>query len=224
MDAKRSGFGDFAYGSLWTEGRHIEHGPPRHWFKGHVTCIAINGPRVTVGALGHSWRWLGPGFYDEELSGSYIQLLTVEFGEFKYELDRRITSLTFGGLGDGGGVPALGAPNCGGASFAEQELNLEGWEVEHETITLSPTINPLPAGYVSKGSVTLSGTGEADQSVTVYEVGDEAGGVTVPANSQGDWAATLSGLAPGRHVFTAADRSNVTATPVTVDVLPWIGG
>ena len=75
--------GGLASGTLNTSGR--AGGFHETWvaFNGNVTCMVVEGKQVTVGALGTASRGpvAGPGA--TKLPGSYAQLLTVEFGEFK---------------------------------------------------------------------------------------------------------------------------------------------
>ncbi len=187
-------------------------------FTGNVTCMVVRGSRVTVGALGTvSVQPLeGP---PTTLPGTYAQLLTVEFGEF--EAGRHFLPDSFGSLGEyHEGLLSASPPNCHHASFEHQSLPYG--QFSQGAIYLSPSITSPTDGHISRnGTVTLSGTGEPNRAIKVYEVGDEAGATEVTANANGEWSLTLSGLSAGTHVFTASavNGSEVPANTVEVEVV-----
>ena len=188
------------------------------FFTGSVTCMAVRGNRVTVGALGTAEE------EGRQLPGTYTQLLTVEFGEFRLKEVRgpKFATDTYGV--PGGSVLSARPPNCHDASFSEQnvpEIYWTGSVGGH--IHISPSITSPRDGQVSRnGTVTLSGTGEPNRALKVYEVGNEASAKEVTASTDGEWSVTLNGLSPGKHVFTASavNGSTVSANTVEIDVLP----
>jgi hypothetical protein len=213
-----------ASGSLSTEGHQGRNlgGGDRH-FTGNVTCMVVHGNQVTVGAFGTvlDEPEYGPA---SELPGTYSQLLTVEFGEFAVGQFNPSNFLpdSFGALGaHKEGVPSATSPNCQHASFEHQFLPYGDFSTG--AIYLSPSITSPGDGYVSRnGTVTLSGTGEPNRLLKVYEVGDEAGAKEVTANANDEWSVTLTGLSAGKHVFTASavKGSTVPANTVEIDVPP----
>jgi hypothetical protein len=192
-------------------------------FAGNVTCMDIDGNRVTVGAFGTdeiSGLFQEPEEPFELPPGTYAQVLTVEFGEFPLigTFPQRFVTDSFGMLGEHGeGLPSDTPPNCNRRySFANQILPFRG------AIHISPSITSPKDGYVSHtGTVKLSGTGEPNRAITVYEVGHQASGTEVVANAKGKWSLTLSGLAVGTHVFTASavNGSAIPANTVEVKVV-----
>jgi hypothetical protein len=170
-------------------------------FKGDVTCMVMHGKRVTVGAFGEASVFHKSGGPEESLPGHYRQVFTVEWGEFvntEFE-ERPVFPDTYGLLGKHQqGVRSNVPPSCNAASFAHQRVPTPGSWME-----ISPSITSPKDGYVSLGSVTLSGTAEPKGAITVYEVGHEASGTEITANAKGKWSLTLEGLSLGTHVFSA---------------------
>jgi hypothetical protein len=222
--------GGVASGVLSTGGHEgrggARGGPGWHEFTGKVTCMVVHGNQITVGALGTVL--IEPEYgAPEELLGTYAQLLTVESGEFALTEVKQSTFATdtFGLLGrHDEGVSSAGPPSCQNASFSHQivpEITWDGSVGGH--IYLSPSITSPGDGYVSRnGTVTLSGTGEPNRLLKVYEAGDEVGARELTANANGAWSLTLSGLSVGKHVFTAfaVKGSEVPANTVEVNVSP----
>lgn len=188
------------------------------FFTGSVTCMAVRGNRVTVGALGTAEE------EGRQLPGTYTQLLTVEFGEFRLKEVRgpKFATDTYGV--PGGSVLSTSPPNCHDASFSEQnvpEIYWTGSVGGH--IHISPSITSPRDGHVSRnGTVTLSGTGEPNRALKVSEVGNEASATEVTADANGEWSLTVSGLSVGKHVFSASavKGSEVSANTVELEVVP----
>jgi hypothetical protein len=211
-----------ASGSLNTRGRvGDEFESTWYEFTGNVTCMIVHGKRVTVGAFGMVTA-VTQGFGPPEIShlpGDYAQVFTVEFGEFKNLAEEFGAPLsdTYGMLGEHeDGLQSKTAPSCRKASFAHEAL-----PTEKSVIHLSPSITSPRDGHVSHdGIVKLSGTGEPNRVIEVYEVGREASTTEVTANADGRWSLTLGGLSPGMHLFTASavNGSAIPANTVEVEV------
>ena len=85
------------------------------------------------------------------------------------------------------------------------------------TVDITPASAPVitsPANnsFNSNGSITLSGTAEANTTVEIFE--DTSKGTT-PVDSSGAWSKTLSNVANGSHIYTAkaTDGANNTSAP-----------
>jgi hypothetical protein len=200
--------GGVASGSLRTVGPVFFHYGDN--FEGNVSCIAVNGNRVVVGAVGIADK---PG---REIPST--QVVTLEFRKFRYRNgpERQTLFESFGALGEyDQGLPGSEPPSCAQSySFANQ--NLPTWE---NYLYMAPSITSPVDGYVSHtGTVKLHGTGEAKRTVKVYEVGHEASGAEVKVNAMGHWKLTLSGLSPGTHTFTAKAVNGSEAPANTVEV------
>jgi len=73
---------------------------------------------------------------------------------------------------------------------------------------------------MSSHTVTLSGIGEPNALLGVYEVAQPSGGHLVTVTADGEWSATFTNVPDGAHVYTAAaiNGSNVLANTVQVNV------
>jgi len=218
-----------ATGTLSTTGV-IELEGEEHEFSGYVTCMVVQGNRVVVGALGHAYEDVRENSR-LELPGSYAQVLVVEFGQFKVtsafreEGKEEVASYTFEvQLGHENedrareGVPSDTPPNCNSSySGGPQE---EPGEPPHG-MHLSPAItSPSDGSMVSGHTVTLSGIGEPNALLGVYEVAQPSGGHLVTVTADGEWSATFTNVPDGAHVYTAGaiSGSNVPANTVQVNV------
>jgi hypothetical protein len=216
----------FADGSLSTTGV-IELEGEEHEFSGHVTCMAVQGNRVVVGALGHAYENVRDNSR-LELPGSYAQVLVVEFSQFKVprplpkeEEEEGTASYTFepqfGRAREG--VPSETPPNCNSSySGGPQKEPGEGFAAP---MHLSPEItSPSDGSIVSSHTVTLSGIGEPNGLLGVYEVAQPSGGHLVTVAADGEWSATFTNVPDGTHVYTAGAiaGSNVPANTVQVNV------
>ena len=209
-----------ASGSLETLGRD-ESGVAYRWFDftGSVTCMDVDGTHVTVGAFGTT-SLVGGGVPNEQLPGTYAQVLTVEFGEIEEPGRNPLYPVfrpdSFGMLGEAHqGVQSNAPPNCNKHySFAHQIVPTVG------EIHISPSITWPRDGYVSRrGNLRLSGTGEPNRAIKVYEVGHEATGTEVTADARGRWSLTLTGVSKGTHVFTASAVNGSEVPANTVEVI-----
>jgi Bacterial Ig-like domain/Bacterial Ig domain len=61
--------------------------------------------------------------------------------------------------------------------------------------------SPTDNSYDNDGNFTLSGTAEANSTVTIFEGATSKG--TTHADDQGNWSKALSGVAEGSHTYTA---------------------
>jgi hypothetical protein len=206
-------------------------------FEGSVTCMDVDGKRVVIGAFGTaSLHGDGGG----PLPGTYTQVLTLEFGNFPLSHTgppQRFANNSFGLLGEHDeGVPSETPPNCNRRHLSDQHV-FAGELLEQDPyrglpfyrdgeefrlIHISPSITSPKDGHISqRGIVRLSGTGEPNRAITVYEVGHQASGTEVVANEKGKWSLTLSGVAAGTHVFTASavNGSPIPANTVEVNVV-----
>ena len=80
---------------------------------------------------------------------------------------------------------------------------------------------PADNSYSNTGTVALSGTAEANSTVTVYDGATSK--ATTTANYSGSWSKTLSSVADGAHSYTAtatdaASNTSPPSTAVTVTV------
>jgi hypothetical protein len=85
--------------------------------------------------------------------------------------------------------------------------------------------NPADKSYDNDGNFTLSGTAEANSTVTIFEGTTSKG--TTQTDTQGNWSKALSGVADGSHTYTAkaADAAGNVSTAsnvrtLTVDATP----
>ncbi len=206
-----------ATGTLETLGR-LGSGVFRE-FNGSVTCMVVEGARVTIGALGKDREEPTEG-PSKALPGEFAQLLTVEFGEYTDPGQEHSPTYTdaFGNmLGEHDeGVESSEAPDCGEAGALSPGYLPTFGGVIH----LSPSIASPEDGAVSEsGTVTLSGTAEPSSSIWVYEEGEEPEeGTLVSVNAEGAWSLTLEGLAIGEHVFSAKAKSGSAVVSNTVEV------
>lgn len=86
---------------------------------------------------------------------------------------------------------------------------------------LSPEItSPSDGSMVSSHTVTLSGIGEPNALLGVYDVAQPSGGHLVTVAADGEWSATFTNVPDGAHVYTAGAiaGSNVPANTVQVNV------
>jgi hypothetical protein len=87
--------------------------------------------------------------------------------------------------------------------------------------SFSPDTSPVGDGHTTATSITLTGTGEANSTVNVFDGTTSVGHASVNASSA--WSLPASGLTVGPHSFTATDTdangtSNASAVfAVTVD-------
>ncbi len=90
------------------------------------------------------------------------------------------------------------------------------------TAPAAPAISsPANNSYDLDGTIAFSGTAEAGSTVRIFEGTTLKG--TAAANSSGAWAKTLSGVANGRHTYTAkatdkANNTSAASAPRTVTV------
>jgi Bacterial Ig-like domain/Protein of unknown function (DUF642) len=69
--------------------------------------------------------------------------------------------------------------------------------------SFSPDTAPVGDGHTTATSITLTGTGEANSTVNVFDGTTSVGHASV--NASGDWSLLDSGLTVGPHSFTATD-------------------
>jgi len=81
--------------------------------------------------------------------------------------------------------------------------------------SFSPDTAPVGDGHTTATSITLTGTGEANSTVNVFDGTTSVGHASV--NASGDWSLPDSGLTVGPHSFTATDTdANGTSTASAV--------
>jgi poly(3-hydroxybutyrate) depolymerase len=220
-----------ATGSLSTWGLVPNTAYDWEHFEGSVTCMSVKGRTVTVGAVGRAFAQEGP---ESELPGLYEQVLSIEFGHFGEQYGpfvnpgEEITS-RFRGFGQndkGFEISAGTTPNCDTmGEFNEMwnsnlEFN-EMWNSNQAYIDMSPEItSPVDGTVVTGHSVTLSGVGQAETLLAVYEVGQSRTGNVVEVGSNGTWATTFTSVPAGTHIYTASavQGSTVPANTVQVNV------
>jgi Bacterial Ig-like domain len=69
--------------------------------------------------------------------------------------------------------------------------------------SFSPDTTPVGDGHTTATSITLTGTGEANSTVNVFDGTTSVGHASV--NASGDWSLPASGPTVGPHSFTATD-------------------
>ena len=97
--------------------------------------------------------------------------------------------------------------------------------------TALPTVPPAPiitTDTVNGNTVTLTGTAEADTTVSVYHQGSLLGGKiemgTTQANASGSWSFTTGALATGSYIFYATASSSAGNTsPFSAGLDPTVG-
>jgi hypothetical protein len=85
----------------------------------------------------------------------------------------------------------------------------------------SPDTAPSGDGHTTATTLTLSGAGEANSTIQVFDGTNSLG--TAPVNSNGAWNITASNLALGSHSFTATDtdaagNTSVKSAPLSVTI------
>ena len=124
-------------------------------------------------------------------------------------------------VGDGSHTFQVRATDAAGNTDASPAT--WSWTV-NSALPTPPTItSPAEPAYSASTTVTIGGTADAGDSITLQE-GSEARGTTT-ASSQGTWSVTVTGLSEGAHTFTAT-ASDITGTSgpsnartVTVDTV-----
>jgi hypothetical protein len=212
--------GGVATGSLSTVGLVPNTAYQFERFEGTVTCMKVEGKRVTVGAVGRAFEQEWP---ESELHGLYAQVLSIEFGHYgpKYEMESGEMTSRFRGLGEndkGYPVTAGAYPDCDTQGSFENM-----WSTPYGKIVLSPEITSPSDGAVIAGpSVVLSGVGQPETLLAVYEAGQSPTGHVIEIPPTGLWSTTFTNVPAGPHVFTASaiDGSKVPANTVEVNVEP----
>jgi hypothetical protein len=205
-------------GTLFTQGRTGNAAVFNH-FEGNVTCMVVDGNRVVVGALGVATEEIFGSIVQKP--GKYAQVLTVEFGSFP-EAGKIYTDswdAQFGEFAEG--TAQATPPNCGDSySWTSQKLGTYPFALVN-VIHLSPAITSPSDGFTSRtGDVTISGTGEPNTMVRLYEVGKEANAEELFVNAGGTWSIKFTGISDGIHFVTASavNGSTVPANTVEIDV------
>jgi hypothetical protein len=209
-----------ATGTLETSGRTGDVLGTWHKFSGSVTCMVVEGPRVTIGALGGDWIVPSEG-PPKAVPGEFAQLLTVEFGKYvdhSKEIPPTYTDIYGGMLGTHDeGVESSIAPDCETA-----EPSVFYLPTYSGVFHLSPSItSPEDGSKIESSTVTHKGTAEPNVTIDVYEVGKEAEATPVTANAEGEWSLTVEELPLGVHVFSAIAESGskVPANEVEIEVI-----
>ncbi len=189
-------------------------------FKGSVTCMIDRGSKFVIGGLGKvtAEPEFGPPY---ELTGTYAQLLTIEYGEwtnFEEEFGSPFPSRYGGMLGPNGeGAPSTTGPECSSAKFKQPSYF---YPTHNSGGHVSPSIQFPHDGHVShSGTVLFKGKAEPSSSILFYEVGHEEAGAEVAVDAKGKWSITLSGLSSGSHVFAAKAIEGSTTVSNTVEVI-----
>jgi hypothetical protein len=89
--------------------------------------------------------------------------------------------------------------------------------------SFSPDTARKGDGHTTATTLTLSGAGEANSTIQVFDGTNSIG--TTAVNSSGAWNISASNLALGSHSFTAADtdaagNTSVNSTPLSVTIDP----
>ena len=87
--------------------------------------------------------------------------------------------------------------------------------------SFSPDSAPTNDGHTTATTLTLSGTGEANSTIQVFDGTNSIG--TAPVNASGTWNIPASNLAVGSHSFTATDtdaagNTSVKSAPLAVTI------
>ena len=87
--------------------------------------------------------------------------------------------------------------------------------------SFSPDLAPTNDGHTTATTLTLSGTGEANSTIQVFDGTNSIG--TAPVNASGTWNIPASNLAVGSHSFTATDtdaagNTSVKSAPLAVTI------
>ena len=90
-----------------------------------------------------------------------------------------------------------------------------------EISSFSPDTAPNGDGHTTATTLTLSGAGEANSTIQVFDGTNSIG--TAPVNSSGAWNISASNLALGSHSFTATDtdaagNTSVKSAPLSVTI------
>ncbi len=215
------------YAGGWLKTRGWQEEDEIFTFEGPVTCMTVSGNQVVVGSLGHAkheFEWPGS---EEQFPGEYEQVVSIEYGDFGPRPGAGASgeaTLRFHGLGgNDDGIPASAAYSWQPSDCQNyQTFGGSMWpESTYGGPFLSPEItSPTNESTVAGTSVTLAGTGQADATLDVYEVGEQSSGHLVAVNSAGQWSTTFTGVSAATHVYTASTvaGSSVTAPTVQVNV------
>ena len=109
------------------------------------------------------------------------------------------------------------------------EQNPSQWDLDNVSVTPVGTVTPDPPAPSPPAitsdrknghkTFTLSGTAEADSTVSVYDNGNDQGTTTV--NASGDWSFTTGRLSRGDQLFTAIDTDAAGNSAASNSVNPF---
>jgi hypothetical protein len=215
-----------ASGTLTTDGRTGILGNVSHnEFTGHVTCMLVKGKRIIIGAIGNATR------HEEEevfpfketitpFPGTYMQVAVIESTDYKIDTVSGAVTVrhNYQSLGEHHeGIPSSTAPDC----RKWRSLKATTPADLGDSLLQPPAITrPVNGATTPSGRVKFAGTGEPRTSIELYEVGRESEAHEVAVNVHGKWKATIHGLSPGSHEFTAiaVEGSTVPANTVSFSV------
>ena len=134
-----------------------------------------------------------------------------------------IWSKALSGLSEGAHTYTAKATDAAGNTSSAS--NARTVKVDTQAPSPPAITNPADNSYDNDGNFTLSGSAEANSTVTIFEGTTSKG--TTQTDAQGNWSKALSGVADGSHTYTAkaTDAAGNTsalsnARTLTVDTAP----
>jgi large repetitive protein len=198
-------------------------GANKSWTFKTVDTIAPAAPAITSpqenGFVGTSFTLSGtaePNATVEVFEGTTSQGKTQANGS-------GIWSKALSGLSEGAHAYTAKATDAVGNTSSAS--NARTVKVDTQAPSAPAITNPADNSYDNDGSFTLSGTAEANSTVTIFEGTTPKG--TTQTGAGGNWSKALSGVADGSHTYTAkatdaAGNSSAlsNARTLTVDTTP----
>jgi len=194
-------------------------GANKSWTFTTVDTIAPAAPAITSpqenGFVGASFTLSGtaePNATVEVLEGTTSKGTTQTNGS-------GVWSKALSGLSEGAHTYTARATDAAGNTSSAS--NARTVKVDTQAPSAPAITSPANNSYDNDGAFTISGTAEANSTVTTFEGTTSKG--TVTADAQGNWSKALSGVVDGSHTYTAkatdaAGNISTTSNARTVKV------
>src|SRR5215208_7115948 len=198
-------------------------GANKSWTFTTVDTIAPAAPAITSpqenGFVGASFTLSGtaePNATVEVLEGTTSKGTTQTNGS-------GVWSKALSGLSEGAHTYTARATDAAGNTSSAS--NARTVKVDTQAPSAPAITSPADNSYDNDGNFTLSGTAEANSTVTIFEGTTSKG--TTQTDAQGNWSKALIGVAEGSHTYTAKatdaggnTSSASNARTLTIDTTP----